>query len=221
MGFRGLQAALLASIVGVFSFSNSRADDGYLPTRLSSVNEAQALFNGLEGGLNGLSQCYKRAHVWSHSMYARNGVYSMKAFIFFSPSYQRRFDYEWWFHVAPMVYVGNQPYVLDPTFMDQAVSLTAWSNSFAQYASNGCSHVNSYQEYERERNYTDCVIMTVPMFYWQPLSIESRDKSGVLSTSWNDWEIKVSKRGTGANRIERRDARRERREARREARRRR
>lgn len=218
MGIQGLRASLLVLLAGVFSYSNSHADEGYLASRLKSVNDAQALFNSLEGGLSGQSQCYKRAHVWSYSMDARYGVKSMKAFIFFSPSYQKRFNYEWWFHVAPMVYVGDRPFVLDPTFHNGALPLTAWANSFAEHASGSCAFVNSYAEYEREKYYSDCVIMTVPMYYWQPLNIESRDK-GMYATSWNDWELKVSKRWTGAARIERRDDRRERREARREARR--
>lgn len=66
----------------------------------------------------------------------------MKVIIFFSAQFQRQFDYKWWFHIAPFVYVrsataADQELVLDPEFMTGRngaprgpQSMDTWTNYF-------------------------------------------------------------------------------------------
>jgi hypothetical protein len=118
---------------------------GYVPTILNSMDEAQALFQGLRKLPGGDSQCHQRAMYWSYNMFVDQRINSMKVFIFYSRKFQETFrkerkfwfdsDYKWWYHTAPMVYVrtpqgGIKEVVLDATFMDQAVTLDEWTHHF-------------------------------------------------------------------------------------------
>ena len=46
------------------------------------------------------SQCYDKAHYWSYE-WSRQNLSLGKMFLFFTESYIRRYNYKWWFHVAP------------------------------------------------------------------------------------------------------------------------
>lgn len=65
-------------------------------------------------------------------------IYSEKIFIFFTERYMKAFDHKWWYHTSPTVRVvkggGHDVFVLDRSYMDQAVPRQAWLQAFGGHA---------------------------------------------------------------------------------------
>lgn len=162
-------------------FDNS----GYSPT---NVADPQALFDDLNPGSDA-TECFQRAHHWAHYMWTNyGGLKSMKIFIFFTDSYIREYNYEWWFHVAPYVMHKGSPVVLDRTFSDEPQDLTTWKNDYI-YSGNSCPTVTRYSDYENNQENQDCYFMKVPMYYFQPTDMENFEHNGEAKTDWVDWEV--------------------------------
>jgi hypothetical protein len=200
---------------------------GYEPTILGSVADARSLFL-TERELNHHSQCYERAEVWTREFQQARGVYSMKVFMFFTSRFRNRYThnvlfltrpYKWWFHVAPFVYVGNQEYVLDREFINQAVPMDEWTFQFIGKVEHdnedvpnpsrgeaACLDAVSYAQYSQDPNPARyCVLRKVPMYYFQPLDVEALDCQGGASqtscqrtvvSSWRDSELKRAYKDT-------------------------
>lgn len=83
--------------------SRQTPSSNYTPTVLPSFEKAKEVFKTLNHRANEDSQCYNRAHVWSWEMYNNHLIRPMKIYIFFSRRYIRRYNFDWWFHVAPYV----------------------------------------------------------------------------------------------------------------------
>lgn len=199
---------------------------GYEPTILGSVEDAQSLFR-TERELNHHSQCYERAEVWTREFEQARDVKSMKVFMFFTQRFRNRFThnvlfvarpYKWWFHVAPFVYVGNQEYVLDREFVDQAVPMDEWTFQFIgkvehdnheipnpTRAEAACLDGASYSQYANDPNPARyCVLRKVPMYYFQPVDVEGLDcQAGgagsclrTVVSNWRDSELKRAYKDT-------------------------
>lgn len=178
---------------------NDSIYENYPATELSSMSAASNVFYTLHGNLRQRSQCYWRAHVWAYDMYARQGIRSMKVYLFFTPRYIREYGYKWWFHVSPFVYVGGKEVVLDRTFTGQPMSMKSWTDQF-MYNNANCRTISRFSQGEYNRNYSDyCVLRKVPMYHWQPADVEAADMSGAVRSGFNMWEVRTSKRKSGAN----------------------
>jgi hypothetical protein len=174
---------------------------------LSSVSDAQAVFNTLNNSAYHSwfkkSQCYNRAHRWSHDMWQQRNIKSSKVYLFFTKKMVRdcnsRTLCKWWFHVAPSVSVAGTEMMMDREFTKGPMPVATWAKIFMSgYESqtgrtvSACPVVSSYVEYE-QRNAGDsdiCLIRKAPMYYWDPRSVENFDK-GVDSerNSFVDWEV--------------------------------
>lgn len=157
----------------------------FAPTDLQSVEKATKVFNEmLNDGDKGRSQCFKRAHMWSFDMWSKSGIFSEKIFIFYTKRFAILEDFEWWFHVAPMVTAGGEEYVMDGTFMTKPITVKEWKDYFIKSDKITCPIIDKYQDFENNQWNRLCYLMKVPMYYFSPLDIQGRDKEGIERNHW-------------------------------------
>lgn len=167
----------------------------FAPTDLQSLENATTLFNDmLNDGDKRRSQCFKRAHMWSFDMWSKLGVSSEKIFIFYTKRYSILEDFEWWFHVAPMVTVNGEQYVMDGTFMTKPITIEEWKNYFIKTDKITCPVITDYREYEKGHWNRLCFLMKTPMYYFSPLDIEARDAKGIERNHWVLEELQDARR---------------------------
>ncbi len=168
---------------------------GYRPDTLPSVDAAKAAFKSLPADVfKGKSGCFQRAHVWSTFLDKKQNFHSMKVFLYFTRRYQREFNYEWFYHVAPLAFVqteaGPQEYVLDPSFTKTAVPLAEWTQHFI-YPGQDCKVVDNYTDYSENQDRYYCYLMKAPMYTYIPRNIELEP---AVRTQWNKLDIENMKR---------------------------
>lgn len=167
----------------------------FAPSELQSESAAATLFTDLlNDGDRRRSQCFKRAHMWAYDMWSKQGIFSQKIFIFYTQRYFWLEEFDWWFHVAPLVVSKGKEYVLDGTFMQEPKPIKEWSDFFMKTDKITCPMVTKYQDYEANHWKKLCVTMKVPMYYLSPLDIENRDKRGVEKTHWVLPELQDARR---------------------------
>ncbi len=179
---------------------------GYEPSNYSSEEEAQALMDSIAKiDVRGASECYWRAHYWSYSLWKNYDVKSKKVFIFFSSKYRSLSKkHIWGFHVAPTVNVNGQERVLDPVFnpsyktasgesSNRILNISDWSKQFVD-TKRECKYVDSYEEFKKRDASGEnehCYLMTVPMFYWNVLNLDSGSDNRLFDT-WDAGQLKSS-----------------------------
>lgn len=167
----------------------------FAPTDLQSVEAATEIFNGmLNDGDRRRSQCFKRAHIWAFDMWSKLNISSQKMFIFYTQRYIQLEEFEWWFHVAPMVVVQGEDYVLDGTFMQKPITAKAWKDYFIKSDKVNCPTIENYQEFKNNQWTKLCYLMKVPMYHLSPLDIEFRDTKGVQRNHWVLEELQDARR---------------------------
>lgn len=167
----------------------------FAPTDLQSVEKATEIFNNmLNDGDKGRSQCFKRAHMWAYDMWSKLNISSEKIFIFYTKRYAILEDFEWWFHVAPVVTAGGVEYVMDGTFMEKPITIKEWKDYFIKSDKITCPVVDKYQDFEDNQWNRLCYLMKVPMYYFSPLNIEGRDKQGIERNHWVLDELQDARR---------------------------
>jgi hypothetical protein len=167
----------------------------FAPTDLKSVEQATQIFNDLlNDGDKGRSQCFKRAHMWAFDMWSKMGITSQKIFMFYTDRYQIVDEFDWWFHVAPLVSANGVDYVLDGTFMDKPVTVKEWTDYFMRTSKINCPAITKYQQFEDNQWTKLCYTMKAPMYYFRPLDLEMRDKKGERKNHWVIPEIQDARR---------------------------
>lgn len=175
-----------------FQFNQLRT---FAPTNLRSLEDATKVFNDLlNDGDKNRSQCFKRAHMWAYDMWSKMGINSQKVFMFYTDRMQAIDEFDWWFHVAPVVTAGGVDYVLDGTFMTKPVTLKEWTDYFMRTNKINCPAITKYQEFEDHQWTKLCYTMKAPMYYFRPLDLELRDKQGTAKTFWVLPEIQDARR---------------------------
>lgn len=166
----------------------------FAPTNLKSIEEANQIFQDLlNDGDKNRSQCFKRAHMWAFDMW-KTGINSQKIFMFYTKRYQIVDEFDWWFHVAPLVVVNGVDYVLDGTFMNKPVTVKEWTEYFMRTSKINCPAITKYQQYEDNQWTKLCYTMKAPMYYFRPLDLEMRDKKGELKNHWVVPELQDARR---------------------------
>lgn len=188
----------------------------YQPSVIESEKAALGLYQKLPTeNFKGSSGCFQRAHNWSYQLATRNNINSMKIFLFFTTRYQREFDYEWAYHVAPLLPVKKadgsvEEQVFDPTFVNtpswetgearnnydnKPISVKEWSKYFI-FPEAECPIVDNYQDFAdyQERYY--CYIIKTPMFTYIPRSIDQTDVlyEPSVRTSWRSGDLDQMKK---------------------------
>lgn len=183
----------------------------YQPTVLESESLAQGVYNKLPtANFKGTSGCFQRAHNWAFQLSQRNNIKSMKVFLFFTERYKREFDYEWMYHVAPLIPVKKadgsiEEMVFDPTFLNtpswatgeetknydnKPVSVADWTKYFI-FPDVECPVVENYEDYFNYQERYYCYIMKTPMFTYIPANIEEEP---AVRTHWREGDLDQMKK---------------------------
>ncbi len=176
------------------SLSKSFFEEPYMPSVLGSLELAKRYFN--ESRYNSKdSQCFNRAHVWTHDWRVKHQFYSQKAYIFFTKKYIRKFNFDWWFHVAPLVHVivGDkvEERVMDIKYARGPQKMKVWSDIFMKDDS-ACPIIKNYSAYADWPESSHCYIMRTSMYYYQPLDMENLEKFGYEKTRWIEAEVQTA-----------------------------
>lgn len=171
-------------------------DSSYDPSNVSSMAEADRMFDGLTGRTRWFTQCFNRAHIWNRQLHKDFGVKSEKIFIFYTRKY-RQYDrnWKWWFHVAPMVRVNGEKVVLDREFARGPLTEQEWEKKFNEpmrdkgYRCKRMSNISTYYSETNNRN-EYCNIQIAPMYYWEPSDLKALENEGVVKNRWFNSEIK-------------------------------
>ena len=167
----------------------------FAPTDLQSLEVATNIFSTmLNDGDRRRSQCFKRAHMWAFDMWSKMNISSQKVFIFYTQRYIQLEEFEWWFHVAPMVVVKGEEYVLDGTFMSKPITVKEWQNYFIKSDKITCPVIANYDEYSKNQWSRLCYLMKVPMYFFSPLDIENRDVNKMARNHWVLEELQDARR---------------------------
>lgn len=106
----------------------------YVPTTVASMEVAQKYHREARRGWTEDAQCFNKGTVWSYEWWRKHSLKSMKLFIFFTRSYIRRYNFEWWFHVAPYIHVMHEGKVvermMDIKYTSKPLPFKKWSNLF-------------------------------------------------------------------------------------------
>lgn len=182
-----------ASEEAVDVFENISEDATVLP----SYSEASTIFNGMNRSYYNKTECTDRAHVWSYEEWKKYKLISRKVFMFFTSTYIRRYNYNWWFHVSPYTLVSENgmitEYVLDRRFINAPQTMKSWSDVFIQ-SKKSCP-ISTYAHY-RANNYgpEHCFHVKSHMYNRLPLHVENEENTGQSRSQFNKSEVNYSYR---------------------------
>jgi len=212
-GLNHFTAALIITGTGMMTVHGQslKTLGNFQPTILKSPTQAEGIYQNLPTKtFKGGSGCYQRAHNWSYDLYQSSSIKSMKVFLFFTERYKREFDYEWMYHVAPLIPVRQkdgsiEEMVFDPTFVtapswitpenskffdNKPISIKRWIRYFV-FPDVECPVVENYRDYFEYQERFYCYIMKTPMFTYIPENIESEDE---VRTNWREGDLKQMKK---------------------------
>lgn len=164
----------------------------YKPSILKSIDQAREFFS--EARLNYKeSQCYNRAHVWVYDWRVKRNLYSSKIWIYFTPKYIREFDFDWWFHVAPVVHVvidnAVKERVMDIKYSKGPLKIKQWTDIFMKNLAN-CPVVSKYTDQADYPESGYCFLMKSSMYYYQPVDLDILEQQGIQKTRWVESEVR-------------------------------
>ena len=164
----------------------------YTPTILKNMDEARSFFYDVRTN-HKESQCYNRAHAWSYDWRTKRNLYSSKVWLFFTKKFIRKYKFEWWFHVAPMVHVNVdgevKDRVMDIKYARGPIKLKSWTDIFMRDNAN-CPVVEKYSDHANFPESGSCFVMKSSMYYYQPVDLELLEIKGTEKTKWIESEVK-------------------------------
>jgi hypothetical protein len=168
--------------------------DSYVPTTVENLNAAQRYFR--EGRrAEEESQCFNRAMVWSYEWWKKHSLKSMKILIFFTRNYIRRYDFEWWFHIAPYIHVKINDQVvervMDLKYTGRPYTFRDWTNIFMRNNAE-CPVINKYSEYADFPYTGDCFIIRTNMYTYQPADLQMNEAWNYTKREFNLTEVKAA-----------------------------
>ena len=164
----------------------------YEPSILKSLDAARTYFYDARTNPKE-SQCFNRAHVWAYDWRVKHKLYTSKVWLFFTRKFIRKYKFQWWFHVAPMVHVqvnGEvKERIMDVKYARGPIKLKTWTDIFLRdYAE--CPVVDKYSDQANFPESGSCFVMKSSMYYYQPVDLEQRELTGVDKSSWLEPEVK-------------------------------
>jgi hypothetical protein len=162
----------------------------YSPAIVKNTNAALKIFRSMRRDYSLSGECYNRAHIWTVEAKKKTDLNLMKIFMFFTERYIRKYKYHWWFHVTPMVYVGNlnSPRTLDRRYTSGPRQTKTWSNSFVK-SKRTCKKVDKFDDFYLNQQKEDCYHIHTSMYYVRPRDIEKRDLTGIEKTEFVEREV--------------------------------
>jgi hypothetical protein len=167
----------------------------FRPSVIPSLDVAKTIFKTARY-VSKESQCYNRAHIWAFEWFLKHGLSSEKTFLFFTRKYIRKYNFEWWFHVAPSVQVIDGPNVEDRIMdvkyaLNGPMRLKSWTDVFMRNDA-ACPIITKYSEYANYPESDWCYVMKVPMYYYQPIDLENLEDSGAEKEIWMEAEVSAA-----------------------------
>lgn len=169
----------------------------YEPTVLESEEAAQKLLRTMRkpSPIQWNIQCYNIAHVRAYEAWKNHGVKSSKMFLFFTKSYIRKYRFNWWFHVTPMVQVNvagkAEERIFDREWSKKPIPVKTWTDKFIK-SKKDCPVITKYSSYEQNQETNDCYVYPVPMYYWQPLHLMELEESRQEMSSFNMGQVNTA-----------------------------
>ncbi|MBY0517979.1 MAG: hypothetical protein K2P81_13800 [Bacteriovoracaceae bacterium] len=174
------------------NFNNPFIEAEYVPTTVASIELLRKYFK--EAPYNSKeSQCFNRAMVWSYGWWRKHSMKSMKLFIYFTRDYIRRYNFEWWFHVAPYAHVIEDgkvvERVLDVKYSSGPLSFKKWSDIFMRNDAD-CRVITKYSEYADFPYSGSCFYQRAHMYTYQPADLQMNEAWGYTKDNFNMTEVR-------------------------------
>jgi hypothetical protein len=147
------------------------------PTILKESQQAKNIFLRMRRNYKNSGQCFNRAHIWSFEEFKKYKTKLQKVFLFFTDRYIRLYRFHWWFHVAPLTYVGTLPRVLDRRYATGPLHLKSWSDFFMK-SKRSCPLINNYSDYSLNQQSQHCFLMKSSMYQIIPRDLEKLELYG-------------------------------------------
>lgn len=165
----------------------------YSPSILKNIDVARAFFYDARTTHKEESQCFNRAHVWTYEWRTKKNLYSSKIWLFFTRKFIRKYKFEWWFHVAPMVHVivdGQvKERVMDVKYARGPIKQKNWTDIFMRDNAD-CPVVQNYSDHANYPESGSCFVMKSSMYYYQPVDLEQKEIMGFEKTKWQETEVR-------------------------------
>lgn len=165
----------------------------YVPSVLKSMDVARAFFYEARMTQKQETQCYNRAHVWTYEWRTKKNLYSSKVWLFFTRRFIRKYKFDWWFHVAPMVHVVDngevRERVMDIKYARGPIKLKQWTDIFMRDSAN-CPVVEKYSDQANFPESGSCFVMKSSMYYYQPVDLEQLEATNEAKTRWLAPEVR-------------------------------
>ncbi len=165
----------------------------YMPSILKNMDVARSFFYDARTTHKEESQCFNRAHVWAYEWRTKKNLYSSKAWLFFTRKFIRKYKFEWWFHVAPMVHVISdgqvKERVMDIKYARGPLKLKQWTDIFMRDNAD-CPIVEKYSDHANYPESGSCFLMKSSMYYYQPVDIEQKEILGFDKSKWQESEVR-------------------------------
>lgn len=174
-----------AQVIGEVTGNNSsqltnKSIQTYVPTTIASMDVAKKYFR--EARYNPKdSQCFNRAMVWTYEWWRKHSLKSNKILIFWTRTYIRRYNHEWWFHIAPYVHIMDEgkvvERVMDVKYSRGPIDFRRWTNIFTNKDPE-CPSITKFSDYA-DNPYTGiCYIQRTNMYTYQPADLQ-------MNEAWN------------------------------------
>jgi hypothetical protein len=163
----------------------------YVPTTIESLSVARKYFR--EARYNPKeSQCFNRAMVWSFEWWREHSLKSNKILIYFTRNYIRRYNFEWWFHIAPYVHVMDNDKVvervMDRKYTSGPLDFQNWTNIFMRNNPE-CPVITQFSDYADYPYSGDCFIQRTNMYTYQPADLQMNEAWGYFKESFDIKEV--------------------------------
>jgi hypothetical protein len=164
----------------------------YVPTTIASMNIAKKYFR--EARYNPKdSQCFNRAIVWTYEWWRKHSLKSNKLLIFFTRTYIRRYNFEWWFHIAPYVHVIDEGKVvermMDVKYTRGPIDFRRWTNIFTNRDPE-CPVITKFSDYADNPYIGDCYIQRTNMYTYQPADLQMYEAWNYVKDKFLMTEVK-------------------------------
>lgn len=166
----------------------------YVPTTVADMKTAQKYHNNGRHSPTD-SQCFNRAQIWSYEWWRNHSVRSMKILIFFTRTYIRRYNFEWWFHIAPYLHVMENGQVveraMDLKYTSRPLPFRKWTDIFMKNDAE-CPVITRYSEYADYPYTGECYIIRTNMFTYQPADLQMNEAWGYTKDTFNMDEVRAA-----------------------------
>jgi len=168
--------------------------DEYVPTTIASMEVAKRYFR--EARYNPKdSQCFNRAIVWGYEWWRLHSLKSNKMLIYFTRTYIRRYNFEWWFHIAPLVHIMDNGKVvermMDIKYSSGPLPIGKWTNLFMRNDV-PCRVITKYSDYADYPYTGECYIQRTNMYTYQPADLQMNEAWGYTKEKFVMDEVRAA-----------------------------